>query len=285
MLFSVIIPLYNKADHIVDTLRSVLEQTQTDFEVLVVDDGSTDGGADLVKRIADKRVKVFQKPNGGVSSARNHGMQQAKGDYFAFLDADDLWLEDHLATILELILAFGSSTKIFATSIKRSDRIHEKSARQRNTLPPELISDYFLRNSRNTSLISSSNFAINRALYLDGYHYNTKTSYGEDVEFWCAIFKDFGLAKSHKITSIYNVDAENRSNSYITPISRRFHKFELQNASQSERKYYGKLIALLLMDYAMHPSPKNFLKALRVHWRHLHLAPRYWFLLLTKKIF
>ena len=120
MLFSVIVPLYNKADYIVATINSILHQTHQDFEVLVVDDGSTDGGGTLASLIPDARITVLRKPNGGVSSARNYGMQLAKGDFFAFLDADDIWLNNHLETIFGLIDEFNPTAKIFATSIKKS---------------------------------------------------------------------------------------------------------------------------------------------------------------------
>ena len=284
MYFSVIIPLFNKADHIVDTLKSVLEQTHREFEVLVIDDGSTDNGYQLVKQVQNERVRVFEKPNGGASSARNHGMQLARGDYFAFLDADDFWLEDHLETLARLIRQFGSVAKVFATSIEKSGDKTVSLEPHRSVRAPELISDYFARNSKTTSLVSSSSFAIEKHVYLQGFTYDTRISYGEDVEYWCRIFKHFQLAKSHKVTSIYNQNASNRSNSQTVPLSRRFHQFDFQNASPSERQYYGKLIALLLLDYSMRPSPANVVKTILFHWRHLHLTPRYFALLLLKRI-
>lgn len=86
---SVIIPLYNKEDSIFNTIESVLNQTYKYFEVLIVDDGSTDGSANIVKSINDDRIKYIYKKNGGVSSARNRGITEAKGEWILFLDADD----------------------------------------------------------------------------------------------------------------------------------------------------------------------------------------------------
>jgi len=92
-LISVIIPMYNTAGFIEQTVKSVLTQTYGNFEVVVVDDGSTDDGAKLVALLqeADPRVKYIYQNNQGVSAARNTAMENASGEYLAFLDSDDLW--------------------------------------------------------------------------------------------------------------------------------------------------------------------------------------------------
>ena len=89
IFFSIIIPLYNKAKYIENTIQSVLKQTFKNFEVIVVDDGSTDDGPEKVGLISDCRIRLIRKENGGVSSARNRGIAEARGENIAFLDADD----------------------------------------------------------------------------------------------------------------------------------------------------------------------------------------------------
>ena len=100
---SVVIPLYQTQDYIGAALSSVLAQTFTDFEVIVVDDGSRDGGPEIVRSRADPRVRVITQENRGLAGARNTGIRQAHGDLIALLDADDLWdprkIELHVAQL------------------------------------------------------------------------------------------------------------------------------------------------------------------------------------------
>lgn len=90
-LLSIIVPVYNNADYLWQTLTTILNQTYQDFELLLVDDGSTDDSLTICKEVAarDRRIRVMEKENGGVSSARNYGLEAAKGHYIAFVDGDD----------------------------------------------------------------------------------------------------------------------------------------------------------------------------------------------------
>jgi len=95
-LISVIIPTYNRSDFLKEAIESVLKQTYQPFELIVVDDGSTDDTAGVLSRYAGK-ISALSVNHGGPSAARNHGIQAARGDYIAFLDSDDLWLPGKLA--------------------------------------------------------------------------------------------------------------------------------------------------------------------------------------------
>lgn len=103
--FSVVIPAYNVSLYIADCLNSVLAQSETDFEVLVVDDGSTDDTAQIVSTFEDPRVRLIQRPNGGLAAARNTGIRAAQGDLVAFLDADDRWCPGKLAAHRQVLEA------------------------------------------------------------------------------------------------------------------------------------------------------------------------------------
>lgn len=95
-IISVIIPVYNGEKTISETIKSVLNQTFSDFELIIINDGSQDKTLEIVERIKDPRLKVFSYPNGGLSASRNRGINHASGDYISFIDADDLWTPDKL---------------------------------------------------------------------------------------------------------------------------------------------------------------------------------------------
>lgn len=99
-LFSIVMPVFNGATHIRETIASLQAQTLGDFELLVMDDGSTDNTADIVQQLAanDSRIILHRLTNGGAAYARNHGLRRARGIYLAVNDADDLWPEDRLAS-------------------------------------------------------------------------------------------------------------------------------------------------------------------------------------------
>lgn len=101
-MISVVIPLYNKEQSIASSLQTVLKQTYQDFDIIIVDDGSTDHSVEEVEKVTDPRIRLIHQNNAGVSAARNRGIEEAKGEYIAFLDADDEWKPDYLKTQYKL---------------------------------------------------------------------------------------------------------------------------------------------------------------------------------------
>lgn len=99
---SVVIPLYNKAPDVERAIQSVRSQSMGDFEIVVVNDGSTDNGPSIVEKIDDPRIRLLHQSNAGVSAARNRGIEEARSELIAFLDADDEWMPEFLDTILRL---------------------------------------------------------------------------------------------------------------------------------------------------------------------------------------
>lgn len=123
ILFSVVIPLYNQEKLITRTIESVFEQKIENLELIIVDDGSTDNSANVVKEYNDIRIKLISQPNSGAPTARNRGIAEAKGEYIALLDADDYFLEGHLErarNIIEKECSDGSYSKII---VDRGDEI------------------------------------------------------------------------------------------------------------------------------------------------------------------
>ena len=122
---SVIIPAYNAASFVQETIKSVLDQTFHDFELIVVDDGSTDQTSEIIKKYKDKRIRYFFKSNSGVSETRNFGLENAKGDVVAFLDADDLFLPTNLEKKVFYLRANPETDLVHSSEIRFSSATGE----------------------------------------------------------------------------------------------------------------------------------------------------------------
>jgi len=112
-------PAYNSSKYIIESIESVLQQTFSEWELLIVNDGSTDNTVEIVQRFVDldQRIKLFSKPNGGIASSRNYGFSCAKGDFIAYLDHDDLWTSDKLALQMEAFSLRNEVDVIFGNGI------------------------------------------------------------------------------------------------------------------------------------------------------------------------
>ena len=98
-MIDIIIPVYNAEKHIEKTIKSILNQTIDNYNIIIIDDGSTDNGIELIKQLKSNKIKIYNKKNGGVSSARNFGIKQSTNPYLIFIDSDD-YLEP---TMLEIM--------------------------------------------------------------------------------------------------------------------------------------------------------------------------------------
>lgn len=216
-MFSVVIPLYNKAPHIEATLRSVLSQQLAPVEIIVVDDGSTDGGDQLVSGFSHQGVRLIRQCNRGPSAARNVGVAAASAAYVAFLDADDTWLPMHLASLQQAIGMFPHAG-LFSTlhQIRMMDRTSEP----RSAYPPGFVGkvdDFFAAMSVGLSLINSSTACVRRAPFLEIGGFPVGVHRGEDLIVWMKMARSFGMAHSATVTAIYNRDAVNRSSNLREP--------------------------------------------------------------------
>lgn len=279
-MISVIIPLYNKALSIEKTINSVLQQSYANFELIIVDDGSTDASAEVVEKIQDNRIKLIKKKNGGVSSARNLGIRETKFNYLIFLDADDLWTIHHLQEFIKMI-KYDDDIRFYATSFTK-DREKFKFGNSKSVL--KVINDFYLEESYATTILSSSSFGFRKDIldHLD-YYYNEKFKYGEDVDFWYRILQGNQLVHSELITVLYNIEGENRSD-FVLPIKFRFHNFVFKNKSENEKKYLGKLVALVIIDYIYFKSYRISLNVFLKYFSQIKYISRYFYLLLMKKL-
>lgn len=210
--FSVVIPLYNKDSHIIDTLNSVLAQNFGEFEVVVVDDGSTDNSLICARSVQDKRIRVIEQDNKGVSSARNKGVEEAKGRYIAFLDADDHWYPWHLQELNYLISKYpDSGVYSVAHEILRAGITYYPTQFCPSGFKGgvELFFDAF---AKSLALVNSTTACLPRDLLLDMGGFPEGVTKGEDVYVWLKAAVTRKLVYSDRICARYNQDAQCRSN-------------------------------------------------------------------------
>jgi glycosyltransferase involved in cell wall biosynthesis len=181
---SVVIPLYNKAHCILKTLSSVASQGRTDFEVIVVDDGSTDGGGELVKAAGIPGLRLIQQENAGVSAARNRGIAAARGEWIAFLDGDDLWSRDHLEGLLQPLER--TTAAVVISNLRLESRAGQPLIDP--SVLPQTVNDYFsFALSNGNYPASSSSIMVRRNALFEAGLFAEGISTGEDIDMWCRL--------------------------------------------------------------------------------------------------
>lgn len=206
--FSIIIPLHNKEQHIARAVNSVLNQSHRLYEIIVVDDGSTDNGLHILKNTTSK-VKIISQKNMGASVARNTGIKHAKHSYITFLDADDEWLPQHLANIQEMITK-KPKLKAYGTNYYKKTGKTVKQAITKN-LKRISIQDYFDIARTGSTPLSSSSTCLHRSLFdrFGGFPKNVRLY--EDLYLWTKICIHERVCFHSQPSAIYHRDANNRT--------------------------------------------------------------------------
>jgi glycosyltransferase involved in cell wall biosynthesis len=211
MKFSIVIPLYNKAPYIRGTIESVLAQSLTDFEVIVVDDGSSDGGAELVAAMADPRLRLVRQANAGVSAARNHGIALARGEWVAFLDADDWQHPRYLATLLMAQKAYPDADTVATEfmSVPHAAGIWPPPWPVPAEPPDvELITDLPRRWMRAAALCTSAAAVRTTRLRQMQPCFPLGESHGEDLDLWFRLAEQAPVALARMPLIAYRVEVE-----------------------------------------------------------------------------
>jgi len=199
---SVVIPAYNSEKHIAETLRSVLAQTYRNYEVIVVDDGSSDGTLRLARSF-EPQVKVLTKKNGGPASARNLAISNSQGDYIAFLDGDDLWVEDKLEEQAAFLDGNRSVGLVYGEALMFTESDGEKKIGSKigYTTDPSFSSLLF------GDYIPNSTVMIRRAcVEKAGLLNESRELIGvEDYEYWMRIAKHFAIAGIPRPLAYYRI--------------------------------------------------------------------------------
>jgi len=208
--FSIIIPLYNKENFIENTLKSVLNQNFIDFEVIIVNDGSTDSSEEKILQFKDSRIHYYRKENDGVSAARNYGIEKAKSDYITFIDADDYWYQGFLDEMFKNINSYPE-LKVFsaAIEIETSKSVIAAEYSIKKTADFEIV-NYFTASTKRTVLCSSST-VLHKMVFEQTGQFNTKLKSGEDTDLWIRIGLIYQIHFSWKILARYVYDPHSLS--------------------------------------------------------------------------
>lgn len=245
-MISVVIPLYNKEEFITECLRSVLDQTFTEFELLIVNDGSTDKSLDKVKLINDDRINVISINNSGVSIARNTGIQKAKFHWIAFLDADDWWERTFLEEIIKAIKEYPQN-KLFASGRSRVFK-NQIERYEHEFLPEDDKShnlNYFKVISKYLPLINASNVVIKKSLFFEKGFFREGQLNHEDHDLWMRLCIKEEVVFVNKNLSFYRKDNIN-SSSYRKYMASDFYTYlgtiiEVKDQlTLSEKRYFRK---------------------------------------------
>lgn len=211
-MFSIVIPLYNKEKQIAKTLESIFNQTFQEYEIVIVNDGSTDNSAKIVKQINDKRIRLINQPNSGVSSARNTGIKNSSFEYVAFLDADDEWEKDYLENVNYMIKKY-SECNIFATNYKIVDTkgkerfpVNTLLARFSKTTDNKsgILIDYFDFASRTAPPLWTSAIVCTKTSIENIDYFPKGIKMGEDLIVWAKLASNYKVCYSKNIKSIYH---------------------------------------------------------------------------------
>ncbi|WP_299220113.1 glycosyltransferase family 2 protein [uncultured Aquimarina sp.] len=270
-LFSIIIPLYNKGNTISNTLTSVLKQSYVDYEVIIINDGSTDHSEEIVLNFNDKRIHYFFTKNNGVSIARNLGIEKANGKLIAFLDADDYWYPNHLEILSQLYQKFPDAG-LYTTSYEKRFNSKATFTANFNKIDSQgksfmLVEDFF-----DSSLIDviawTSACAVPKNILDTIGVFDTSITHGagEDTDLWIRIALTYEVALATYVTATYILDANNRISNTNT-LKRNFmdlNKFnEEEIGNQSLKRYLDQnryAISLLYKSAGDHETAKKYKK-------------------------
>ncbi|SNB11619.1 Glycosyl transferase, group 2 family protein [Flavobacterium psychrophilum] len=236
--FSIIIPLYNKENYIEYTLKSVLNQSFIDFEIIIVNDGSTDNSEQIVFQFNDKRIHYFHKKNEGVSIARNFGIEQAKSDFICFLDADDFWYENYLEIMQTYIEKF-STYKVFSSAIEieTSKTIFPAQYSIKKNADFEIIN--FFEASEKECAIWTSSSVFHKSIFKKTGVFDPNIKISEDTDLWIRIGLQYPIVFIWKTIAryVYDEQSVSRTSNYIFEESSFLKYVEKEKTNKELKKY------------------------------------------------
>ena len=260
--FSVIIPVYNKERHILETLESVQNQTFKDFEIIVVNDGSTDDSESEILKFNPQQLHYYKTENKGASHARNFGVNKAKGIYMAFLDADDLWLPFHLEALHHLITAHPKCGLycMAYTAFKKGIEIKSRYYGIPKTPWQGVLSDFF-ECSMHNCIATTPAVAMPKEIFEELGGFNTAYQSGQDIDLWIRIALKQPVAFNNKVSVHVNLDADHRL-SQIKLTQKTFATFEDYKTEEQQhpslKKYLDLNRFVLAIKYKLEGDANHF---------------------------
>lgn len=255
-IFSVIVPLYNKEREVESTLRSVLVQTYQPLEIVVVDDGSTDRSAEIVESLGSPLIRLIRQSNAGECAARNRAMSEARGEWFALLDADDEWKPEFLEEVAAMIEEWPDCG-IYSTAFD----IVSPTGRVRGNCPTERgVVDNFWRESmtRYVTIPSATVLSRKAVEQLGGFPEGMKM--GGDQWMWIKLASHYGVCFSPRALCNYSMVASNRSGAIYTPEVTKYTLEEMLDKpypSREEDFWRGEFVAKCAIGKALTLTAKG----------------------------
>ncbi|MDN3676610.1 glycosyltransferase family A protein [Flavobacterium paronense] len=236
--FSIVIPVYNKEKFVAKTIESALSQTFTDYEIIIVNDGSTDQSEAKISTFKDNRIQYYSKKNEGVAITRNFGIEKATADYICFLDADDFWHPNFLETMHRFTSELPEQ-KVFAAAIEIETKnkcipaLYSISSKSKF----EIVN--FFDASQKECVLWTSSACIHRNVFENIGAFDTKIKHGEDTELWIRIGLQFPIVFIRKILACYVYDEKSvsRNSNYFFE-SYTFEKYALEEKQNLKLKKY-----------------------------------------------
>lgn len=264
-MISVIIPLYNKRTVIARTIESVLSQTYWDWELIIVDDGSTDGSDDVVQQyLGDKRIRYIRKFNGGVSSARNRGIMEAKGEWVCYIDADDYFLPEALQTMYNLTMKYQLdivSANFYSET--GNNRVLHSWCTKESIISNPLCAEVF-----RASAVRAGSMMIKTEL-MQHHLFDEKLSRFEDGKNNFALFRTHKIAYSPIPVMIYSLDNLGLSKS-ASDISKDFiFSMDFKDKPFWEKVWLGQLLNWGLSSYPQHVNLLKKQYGLYLKWTYV----------------
>lgn len=274
---SIIMPLHNKESSVLSSIASVQAQSFPYWELVVIDDGSTDTGPEKVAALNDERIRLIRQTNGGVSAARNRGIAEARCELLTFLDADDTWLPGFLQAIVALARDFREA-RWFATSyLIRHPRDGEYQARLQGVpagFQRGVLDDYFSVAAVSDPPVNSSVVSIFRSAIEDIGGFPEGIASGEDLLTWARLAARFPLAYDARALSVFEVSGIERRPDPAQRVAKELASLQREFPQRSSLKVYlglwNRMQAVMAMRF------NDMALARRCAWRAVCYGPRQW---------